>query len=107
MSESTYFQALNVSMKRKISFHYVRDLFKSNELFKDDYIEVIDKIINKVRIHRSNLLKNWKLIVNEDSETKEYSEVLNNISTDNPLNVTDTTSSLTSTSTTSTTTSTN
>ena len=92
-------------MKRKISFHYVRDLFKNNELFKDDYIEVMDKIVNKIRIHRSNLLKNWKLIVNEDSETKEYSEVLNSISTDNPLNVTDTTNTpTTSTSTTSTTT---
>ena len=80
-------------MKRKISFHYVRDLFKSNELFKDDYIKVMDRTVNRIRIHRSNLLKNWKLIIIEDSETKECNEALNSISTDNPLNVTDITNS--------------
>ena len=107
LSQSTYFQALNVSMKRKILFRYVRDLFKNNELFKDDYIEVTDKIVNKIRIHRSNLIKNWKLIINDDSETKEYNDAVNSIN--NPLNVIDTTNSpTTSTSTTSTsTTSTN
>ena len=91
LNDSTYFQALNVTMKRKISFNYVRKLFKDKELFNDDYIEVIDRTVNKVRIHKSNLLKNWKLIVNEDSETKEYNKLLDSISTDNPLNTTDTT----------------
>ena len=45
---STYYTTLNVTMKRKILFNYVRDLFKTNELFKDDYVESIDKIVNKV-----------------------------------------------------------
>ena len=54
---STYYTALNVTMKRKISFIYVRNLFKDNELFKDDYVESIYKIVNKVRLHKLNLLK--------------------------------------------------
>ena len=57
LRESTYYTALNVTMKRKISFQYIKDLFKTNKLFKDDYVEAIDKTINKVRIHRYNLLK--------------------------------------------------
>ena len=69
-------------MKRKISFNYIRDLFKNNELFKDDYVESIDKIVNKVRIHNLNLLKNWQLIVDNDSKTKEFSNAVDNISTD-------------------------
>ena len=91
LNDSPYFQALNVTMKRKISFNYVRKLFKDNDMFNDDYMEVIDRTVNKVRLHKSNLLKNWKLIVNEDSETKEYNEVLDSITTDTPLNATDTT----------------
>ena len=61
LNESIYYIALNVTTKRKISFHYVRDLFKINELFKDDYIEAIDKTVNKVRIHSQIYLKigNW------------------------------------------------
>ena len=54
-------------MKTKISFIYVRDLFKNNELFKDDYVESINKIVNKVRIRKLNLLKNWELILDNDS----------------------------------------
>ena len=69
-------------MKRKISFQYIKDLFKNNELFKDDYIEAIDKTINKVRIHKYNLLRNWELIVDNDSETKEFNDAIDNISTD-------------------------
>ena len=106
LKESTYNTALNVTMKQKISFNYVRNLFKDNELFIDDYVESIEKIVNKVRIRKLNLLKNWKLIADNDSETKEYNEVLNSISTDNPLNDTDTTNNPPTTSTTSTTTST-
>ena len=44
---STYYEALNVTMKRKISFNYVRDLFKNNDLFKNDYVESINKIVKK------------------------------------------------------------
>ena len=61
-------------------------------------------------MHRSNLLKNWKLIINNDSNTNEYNQVLNSISTNNPLNVIDTTNNPTtskSTTYTTTTTSTN
>ena len=61
---------------------YIKDLFKTNELLNDDYIEAIDKTINKVRIHRYNLLKNWELIVDMDSETKEFNDAVDNISTD-------------------------
>ena len=46
-----YYTASNVTMKRKISFYYVINLFKTNKLFKDDYVESIDKIVNKVRIY--------------------------------------------------------
>ena len=53
---STYYTALNVTMKRKISFNYIRDIFKNNELFKDDYVEFVDKIVNKERIHKLNQL---------------------------------------------------
>ena len=69
-------------MKQKISFQYIKDLFKTNELFKDDYIEAIDKTINKVRKHGYNLLKNWELIVDNDSETKEFNDTVYIISTD-------------------------
>ena len=85
-------------MKRKISFQYIKDLFKNNELFKDDYIEAINKTINKVRIHKYTLLRNWELIVDNDSETKEFNYAINNISTDNPLSVTNTTRFTTTTS---------
>ena len=47
------------------------------------------------------------MIINNDSETNEYIDAVNSISTDNPLNVTDTTIDITTTSTTNTTTSTN
>ena len=97
LRESTYYTALNVSMKRKISFQYIKDLFKTNELIKDDNIEAIDKTINKVRINRHNLLKNWELIVDNDSEIKEFNDTVDIISTDNPLSVTDTTSTTTTT----------
>ena len=83
-------------MKRKISFNYVRDLFKTNYLFKDDYVESIDEIVNKVRIHQLNLLKNWQLILDNNSETKAFNDAVNNISADNPLIVTDITTSTTS-----------
>ena len=69
-------------MKRKISFKYIKDLFKTNELFKDDYVEAIDKTINKVKIHRYNLLKNWELIVDNDSEMKEFNDAVDIISTE-------------------------
>ena len=95
---STYYEALNVTMKRKISLNYIRDLFKTNDLFKDDYVESVDKIVNKVRIHKLNLLKNWELIVDNDSETQEFNDTVDNISTDNPLSVTNTTSTTTTTS---------
>ena len=45
-------------MKRKLSFQYIKDLFKTNVLFKNDYVEAIDKTINKLRIHIYILLKN-------------------------------------------------
>ena len=88
-------------MKQKISFQYIKDLFKNNELFKDDYVEAIYKTINKVRIHRYNLLKDFELIVDHDSETKEFNDAIDNISTDNPLSVTDTSSTTITTTTTS------
>ena len=80
LRESTYYTALNVTIKRKISFQYIKDLFKTNKLFKDDYIKAIDKTINKVRIHRYNLLKNCELIVDNDTETKEFNYTVDNIS---------------------------
>ena len=54
-------------MKWTILFQYIKDLLKNNELFKDNYVEAIDKLINKVRIHRYNLLNNWELILDNDS----------------------------------------
>ena len=93
---STYYEALYVTMKRKISFNYVRDLFKNNDLFKDDYVKSIDKIVKKVQIRKLNLLKNWQLILDNDSETKEFNDAVNNIGVDNSLSVTDTTTSTTS-----------
>ena len=85
---STYYEALNVTMTRKISFNYIRDLFKNNDLFKDHYVESIDKIVNTVRIHKLNLHKNWELIVDNDSETKEFNDAIDNISTDNTASTT-------------------
>ena len=75
-------------MKRKISFNYIRDQFKNNDLFKDDYVESIDKIVTKVRIRKLNLLKNWELIVDNDSETNEFNDAIDNISTDNTASTT-------------------
>ena len=75
-------------MKLKISFQYINDLFKTNELFKDDYMEAIDETINKVRIHRYNLLKNWELIVDNDSDTNEFIDAVDIISTDNTASTT-------------------
>ena len=94
LRESAYYTALNVSNKQKISFQYIKDLFKTNELFKDDYVEAIDKTINKGRIHRYNLLKNWELKVDNDSETKEINDAVDNISTD--TSTIDNTASITS-----------
>ena len=67
MKKSTHNTALNVTMKWTILFQYIKDLLKNNELFKDNYVEAIDKLINKVRIHRYNLLNNWELILDNDS----------------------------------------
>ena len=97
MSESTYYTALNVTIKRKILFNYVRDLFQTKELFKDDYVESIDKIVKKVLIRKLNLLTNWQLILDNNSKTKELNDAVNKISTDNPLSVADTTSTSTTT----------
>ena len=79
---STYFQALNETTKRKISFHYLSSLFEHNELFNDDYVKSLNRTINKVRIHKYNLLNNWELIVDNDSETNEYNDAINNINND-------------------------
>ena len=79
-------------MKRKISFQYIKDLFQTNELFKDNYFETIDKTIIKVKIHRYNLLNNWELIVDNDSETKKFNNVVDNISTDTTSTIDNTTS---------------
>ena len=75
-------------MKRKISIQYIKDLFKTNELFNDDYGEAIDKTINKVTTHSYNLLKNWKLKVDNDSETNEFNDAGDIISTDNTASTT-------------------
>ena len=83
---------MNITIK-KIPYNYIRNLFKTNELFKDDYVDSIDKIVNKVRKHKLNLLKNWHFILDNDSDTKEFNDVVNNISVDNPLSVTDTNTS--------------
>ena len=79
-------------MKRKISFQYIKALFKTNELFKDDYVEAIDKTINKVKIHRYNLHKNWELMLDNDSETTEFNDAVDNISTDTTADTTTSTS---------------
>ena len=70
MRESTYYTALNVTKKRKISIQYIKDLFTTNELFEDDYVEAIDKTINIIKIDRFNILKNCEFIVDNDRGTK-------------------------------------
>ena len=86
-----------------MSFHYLNGLFKHNELFKDDSVKSIDRTINNVQIHKYNLLNNWELIVDNDSETKKYNDAINNINndTDNSTNnITNNTTTSTTTSTT-------
>ena len=96
MRELTYYTSINVTMKRQILFKYIKDLCKTNELFKDDYVEAIYKTINDLNIHRYNLLKNWELILYNDSATNEFNDAVDNISTDTTISNIDNTASTTS-----------
>ena len=60
----------------------MKDLYKNHILFKDDYVKSIEKIVYKIRIHKLNLIKNWQLILDNDSETKKFNEAVDNISID-------------------------
>ena len=59
--KSDYYQTLNKKIKKKTTFGYLKNLINYNGLFDLDYIESIDRIINKKRIHKCHLLKGWKL----------------------------------------------
>ena len=66
----------------------------------------LDRTINKVRIHKYNLLKNLELILDNDSETKEYNDAINNINNDTDHSTDNSTNNTTNNTTASTTTST-
>ena len=60
-NESDYYHILTPRTKSTTTFFYIKKLFNDNKLFKDDYIESIDRTINKMNIHKYHLLKGWEL----------------------------------------------
>ena len=63
-------------MKKKTTLPYIVRLFKDNELFRQNYVEKIDTTIKSKPFRRSHVLKDWKLVENDDTKDNE---VLNNM----------------------------
>ena len=61
MKESEKYKTYSYRENRKLTKPSIIDLFKKNDLFKDDYIEEIDTHYKGEKIHKHNVIKYWKI----------------------------------------------
>ena len=97
LTRTKYFINLAPSVKRTLSQKYFIILFVINKLYNRYYIYKVNTRVYGKECKRTNVLKNWHLVKDEDEKLKriyiqQFTDVINNVN--NNINNTSSTTSI-------------
>ena len=100
LTTTEYYINLSPSVKRTLSQQYFRNLFVSNKLYNMYYDYKVNIRVTGNKCKKTDVLKEWQLIVDEDEKLKrnetQVNEVFNNVNYNINTNSNNTSSNRTS-----------